>query len=267
MVLFLETVVKVFFEYFILFLLLFYFVIKSKCIILFKPFVFIPLVSLFSGFLYIYIHEPGNFNLHQVISASSPIFLLILAIELFYFIEQVPTINKTLIVILVLSGGWNLVYFKQIKNEFGIRKTSATFSEKFSNRVEKYVSASKDKFISCTVRSIALNEFRDGDNSRWDYDFQNTFQDLYYSNNSPFPLEIGNLFSDSKEIYSKSHPYFKMYKDGIVNNSRVITFFKNKKIQYLFVENLKIVPKGFLLNFSLILKDNLTGSTFWKLKN
>jgi hypothetical protein len=132
--------------------------------------------------------------------------------------------------------------------------------------VENYIQSSKKEFISCTVRFIATNEFRNADNSCWFYDFQNTFQDLYYSNKSPFPLEIGNLFSEYKEIYSRSHPYFKMYKDGIVNNSRVISFLKSKKVQYLFVENLKLVPKGFLLNFSLILKDNLTGSTFWKLK-
>ncbi len=113
---------------------------------------------------------------------------------------------------------------------------------------------------------IATNEFRNNDNSIWFYDFQNTFQDLYYSNKSPFPLEIGNLFSESTEIYSKTHPYYIMYKDGKVTNSRILTFLKRKKVDYIFVENVKIVPAEFLVNFSLILKDNLTGSTFWKLK-
>ena len=263
-VLLIETIVKIFLEYFLILILFVYVFLKSKARLLLNPWIVISFIGFFSGYLFIYVQAPGTFNLHQAISTISPVFMLIITIELMTYLN-----TKSFFFISILFcifGIWNLLYFKQIPKEFGIRKTSTTFSFKFKKEVESYIESSSDEFRSCTIRTIATNEFRDGDNSSWEYDFQNKFQDLYYSNKSPFPLEIGNLFSESKEIYSKSHPYYKMYKDGKVSTSRIITFLKRKKVAYIFVEDVKIVPNEFLSNFNLLFNDKLTGGSLWKLK-
>jgi hypothetical protein len=165
--------------------------------------------------------------------------------------------------ILIAFSIWNLTYFKQIPKEFGIRKTSTTFSIKFQKEVNSYFNNSPELIKAVSIRTIYENEFREGDNSSWKYDFQNKFQDLYYSQKISFPLELGVLINNPNREYDYSHPYFKMFKDKKVTNERISLFLNKKKVEVLFVEKSFILPQIIASEYKLLYLDKLTGDTFW----
>ena len=227
----------------------------------------IPIIGLLSSFAFIYIHSPSVFNLHQVLSNVSPILVLIISIVI---VEEVNEKQlKNLIIVLIAFSIWNLSYFKQIPKEFGIRKTSITFSFKFQKEVNRYIENSITDLKAVSFRSIFENEFRVGDNSSWKYDFQNKFQDLYYSQKISLPLELGVLLDISQRNFDFSHPYFKRFKDRIVTNERIALFLLEKNVDVLFIEKSINLSPIIISNYRLLFSDQLTGDTFWirKLKN
>ena len=260
-VLFVETFIKIFLEYFFVFILLLWVILKTKGRIVLQPWILISFVGLLSGFAFIYIHSPSIFNLHQVLSNVSPVFLLIISIVLLEELKENHL--KYLILLLSIFSVWNLTYFKQIPKEFGIRKTSTTFSAKFQNEVNTFIQNSDSDIKAVSIRTIFENEFREGDNSSWKYDFQNKFQDLYYSRKISFPLEFGAFFKNVNNEYDYTHPYFKMYRDRKVSNSRIIRFLDKTKVDVLFVEKSIHLPSIFSSKYKLLFSDKLTGDSFW----
>ena len=260
-ILFLETIVKVFTEYFIIFLLLVYLIIKTRGKIIFKPLVLISLSGLLSAFVFRYIYSNTVPDLDQALNNISPILVLILGLELMVNIKW--KFRKILILLMLLSGVSNLIYFYFHQNEFGVMKNSKTLSPDFTKNVHQYyLKIDKQKIIACSIRSSEYILPQ-----KWTYDAKNIFQDLFIINEMEIPLEIGFLFKESKNLNTKDHPFFKMFKDRKISEDRIFKFLKLNQVNHLFIEDYKKIPESFLSHFTLMYKDSLTGGSFWKIKD
>lgn len=259
-VFFIETIIKVFAEYFIIFGLLIFLMLKSRGKIIFTPLLFLSIVGILSAYLFIYIHSPGILDLDQVLTNISPVLLLIMGIEIFEVIDL--KLKKIVTVCMLLCSLSNLTYFLFHQDEFGMRKGSVTFSPKFTKDVGNYIDTYHGEFISASIVTTDNIYY----NQRWNFDLFNRFQDLYKSNKVCFPLEIGFLFTKNKMYNRDSHPYFQMYNDTTITNERVLNFLKKKKVTHLFIEDPNKIPKEFMSHFEMLFLDNIVEGSFWRLK-
>ena len=259
-VLFVETMIKVFTEYFLIFFLLIYLTFKSKGKILFNPLIFIAIIGILSGFIFIYMHAPGISDIDQAINNISPVLLLIVGIEIVPLIKI--KFQKIAAVFMMTCGLLNLSYFYLNPEDWAIRKTSVTLSPDFTKNVRGYASNFDGKIRSCSIKENG--NYAAG--SRWNFDAHNQFQDIF-KYNIDFPLEIGFLFATKTNMEDvEDHPYFKMYKDKKVTSKRVLSFMKSKRINHLFISDFKSIDSEIKQHFTLLFLDKKTGGSFWKLK-
>ena len=257
-VFFFETIVKVFGEYGLIFILLIYVLIKTKLKFLTVPMVVFSLSGIFAGFAFIYIHAPGIIDIDQSLNNVSPILLLVLSFEI---VNQLgKKLSRILIILMLACSFSNLTYFYFNPTKFGYRKDSQSMSTTFCENVKNCYKKNKIKY------AFTIKEGEYYPTQHWDYDLHSKFQDIYKYNYIKFPLDIGFLFQKFKYEQFKDHPYFKRFKDKKVSLKRILKFFYLMNVEYVFIENKKELPYEFLSNFNCLFEDKLTRGSFWKIK-
>jgi hypothetical protein len=257
-VFFFETIVKVFGEYILIFILLIYVLIKTKLKFLTVPMVVFSLSGIFAGFAFIYIHAPGIIDIDQSLNNVSPILLLIIGFEIIPRLGN--NLTRFVISLMLICAISNLTYFYFNPTKFGYRKDSQSMSTEFCKNVKFCFKKNKIK------NSFTIKEGEYYNTQRWNYDLHSKFQDLYKYNYIKFPLDIGFLFDKFDYEQFKDHPYFKEFNDNKVSIKRILYLFNSKKVEYVFIENYKELPVEFLSNFNCLYEDKLTDGSFWKLK-
>jgi hypothetical protein len=255
-ILFFETIFKVFAESFLIVFLFIYVIIKHGLKILFRPFILISLSGVISGYLFIYTFGSAHKDFHQVLFNISPVFVMIISIEVFRLVEK--RIQKILCVVMLLFSLWNLFNFKFEVNTYGNKKLSYTLSNNFKTEVLNFAYGKDQKITSCSIS----NKFGYGN---WIYNLDNKFQELFIYNHINVPLEIQGLF-EKKSIKYKEHPYYCYYPDSIVSIKRIIEFMKIKGAYYLFLDNNVNVPEDFLSHYTVLFEDKKNNLSFLKMK-
>ena len=118
------------------------------------------------------------------------------------------------------------------------------------------------RIISCSIREKEYVQPK-----IWTFQNHNKFQDLFISDKIDLPLEICFLFKKVKNLDTKDHPYFLMFKDKKITMKRVLFFLKAKNVNHLFIDNHQSINKVFLNNFKMLYFDEKTNGSFWVSRN
>jgi hypothetical protein len=255
-VFFYETFIKVFGEHFIILFIFIFFVIKSKGQVLIRPLVFFSMMGLLSGYLFVYIHSPGIQDLNQILTNISPILVLVIAIDLFPFIEE--KYLKTIVVVMCLFSISNLSYFHFYPDKGNLDTNPKMVSNDFYQEMNQYYNNYNGQIIASSISNVTGDE-------RWICTY-NKPQQLFIPNKINIPLEIGFLFTKHTLLNYGKHPYYTLFKDSLVTDERILFFLKNKKVSHLYIEDYTKLPTNFISNFKLLYEDEKTKLSFWESK-
>ena len=170
--------------------------------------------------------------------------------------------KKILIIIMLICGVSNLLYFTYNQQRWGVVRSSELLSEDFSKKVTNYYENYNGKIIACSINTLGYKS-----DQRWNLDLYNTFQDLFISNKIDYPLEIGFLFTKDKTYGTKNHPYFRMYKDHKISTERILSFINKTNVNHLYINDNSGITKEFIHKFTMLYRDKNTGGSFWKMNN
>lgn len=260
-ILFIESIVKIFLEYYLVIGLLFILAFKNVSLFFNNKIVLIVFLTLFGSIAYVYFNPPGIRDLNQVISNISPILLLILTIELIQYITNVKLLNSILIITLIVSS-YNVYlnfYYPNIK----LKGKEILHSNDFVLKIKEVtLKNSKDKF--CSLSLLQPYEYYYHTSMKFNY--------LLKLKDVKTPLEIKVLFDAPKEIaeYKKMNKYyppnnfFSKYSNTTIN---IYKYLKINDIKYvLFEKTNKKRAQEFLNKYcTLMLEDRNTQDALYKI--
>lgn len=258
LVVFVETIIKVFLEHFVITAVFVYFIIKTKCRILLNPIVLLSFSGLFGAFCFIQTQSTNVPDINQVINNVSSVLISIAFIEMIRLISSEKIIY--IVGITTLFGVYNISYnswHKEKLTKIRIKEQSEDFSKKVIYILEKQKSPSK-------VCSISLHQ-----PTRWYYDSDNPFDFILMSYDINTPLEIGVLFYGDIHLYQKNYlnngyPPSTFFKNKEPNEMNIYSYLRTSKIEYLLIENYKTISDEFLSKMKLICLDEKSKKSFWK---
>ena len=260
-ILFIESIVKIFLEYYLVIGLLFILAFKNVSLFFNNKIVLIVFITLFGSIAYVYFNPPGIRDLNQVISNISPILLLILTIELIQYITNVKLLNSILIITLIVSS-YNVYlnfYYPNIK----LKGKEILHSNDFVLKIKEVtLKNSKDKF--CSLSLLQPYEYYYHTSMKFNY--------LLKLKDVKTPLEIKVLFDAPNEIaeYKKMNKYyppnnfFSKYSNTTIN---IYKYLKINDIKYvLFEKTNKKRAQEFLNKYcTLMLEDRNTQDALYKI--
>lgn len=258
LVVFVETIIKVFLEHFVITAVFVYFILKTRGKILFNPIVLVALLGLFGAFCFIQTQSTNVPDINQVINNVSSVLICIAFIEMIRLISSEKIIY--IVGITTLFGIYNISYtswHKEKLTKIRVEEQSENFSKKVIHELEKQQSPSK-------VCSISLHQ-----PTRWYYDSDNPFDFILMSYNINTPLEIGVLFYGDIHLYQKNYlnngyPPSTFFKEKEPNEMNIYSYLNKSKIEYVLIENYKTISDEFLSKMKLICLDEKSKKSFWK---
>lgn len=260
-ILFIESLIKIFVEHYLVVLLLIILLIKDIRQLFNSKLIVYVFVTLLGCIGYVYFNPPGIPDLNQIITNLAPVLLLVLAIELVQFFKDSKRVFY--IVFLTFFIGCYNIYFnfenpnrlllgKEIKHSESFVKSVT--SHVFKNRYSNYAS----------ISSIQPNVYFYHSGMKFNY--------LLKLKDVKTPLEIKVLFDAPKEIaeYKKMNKYyppnnfFSKYSNTTIN---IYKYLKNNHIKYVLFEKTNEKRAQEFLNkyCTLMLEDRNTQDALYKI--
>jgi len=204
-----------------------------------------------------------NHNLlgsQQAISNISPVLITFFGYILLGKIEK-KTFLYIILIIMTASGIYNFSMNK--KHEQKLSHPEIAYSINFKHRITNLLGETQAPFNWAILSNKQIIE-------RWNYTYLSKGHELLKHNNINFPLEIGPYFNNIESYckYEDNHqsPLCKFYSEHGTDTEKLIQFLKELEIKYIYIENENNIDSSFLNNLALVLKDDLSGESLWKIK-
>lgn len=260
-VLFIESIIKIFLEHYLVICLLLFLVFKNIRLLLKNTvFVFVTLTTL-GSIVYVFINPPGIRDLNQIISNFSPILLLILTVELLRFIKNEKWLNFILMISIMVSC-YN-IYFNFKHPNIKLLGKENYQSIDFTKKVEALVVENKEANF-CSISNLQPADYYYHTSMKFNY--------LLKIKELKTPLEIKVLFDSKKEIktykdLNKYYPPNSYFTKHLNTNKDIYKYLKLNHMKYVLVEHpINRKASDFLNDHcSLVLKDGKTSDAIYTL--
>ena len=268
-----ECFAKIFFEHFIAMIIYVFALIKARKVLLKDPFINMSLMGIFGAFIFVYIHEPNIPDMNQAITVISPILILVIALRSFPHINE--KYYKAFVMVMMLLGTYNLLYFKIFPDKHhGLKgyHPAVHLSEEFKKDVLSYLDSDLAVFKGVTVRKNFTERWRENVSlSRWDYDESSPFHFVLMSPKIRTTIEVAPLFEGSIVEFCNNrlnqvnpYPFCPDEGEGI-SPRKSINILRKNKVTHLFIEDYNTFPEEAKFALKLICQDKVSGAGLWKL--
>ena len=260
-VLFIESLIKIFIEHYLVILLLITLLIKDFRHLINNQIIIFVFVALFGCIGYVYFNPPGIPDLNQIITNLSSVLLLILSIELL----QLFIHSKKIIYIVFITffiGCYNIYFNFEYPNRLLLGK-QIKHSDSFVKSLESIVFKNRYNNFG-SISAIQPNVYFYHTSMKFNYLLE--LKDL------KTPLEINVLFESENNIkeYKKMNKYYppnKFFSKYSNSTNNIYDYLKLNHIKYVLVEKTeKEKVHKFLNNHcALVLEDGNTHDALYKL--
>ena len=257
-IVFFETIFKIFIEHFVIFIAFIYVLITTKLKILNKQLVLFSFFGILGSILFVQLQSKNVPDINQVINNFSPVLITILFIEILRDIDR-KRINL-LVIITSFLALYNAVYSIAIKEKVTENRNLVQSDSFVSNVISELENNYPNNIVCSITKEQPL---------RWYYDSNNPFDFVSTSGKINPPLGIGTLFYGNMESYNnnylnKDYPPFSHFNKNKLSYFEILSYLRVKYVKYLLVENYKSISYVFLKHFQLIYLDQKSKCSLWK---